>query len=467
MALNPFFLHGSKGEQNLVQDLINEQLRMYGVEIYYIPRRYLSKKTVIREVIQSEFKDAYPIEAYVSSYNAFEGQGTILSKFGVQDLDDLTLVISKERFETYIFPLMEYQNIPNLELKTRPKEGDLVWFPLGDRLFEIKFVEHEVPFYQLGKNYVYELKCELYRYSNEELDTNLDFIDDNVEDQGYNKTFTLVGSGTTATAYTGLVSGAVYQVLITRRGSGFTAAPTVVFEKSPVSGGTASAEAVLIDGLVDCNGTTSSKVQTILITNPGFGYTYAPKVIVTGGGGGTGFAATTRIGNGVVGVVTITNGGSSYILGQSPNVAITTAPSGSGNVSAAATAVVSTASTISRIKMINSGVGYTQTPTVTIGPPVLIGSGTYQRNEVVVGSSSSATAKVNSWNITTKKIELNNITGTFIAGETLTGQTSGASYKISYSDEFDITDTFAQNDEIQIESDKILDFSEVNPFGTV
>jgi hypothetical protein len=169
---------------------------------------------------------------------------------------------------------MEFQNIPNLELTTRPKEGDLVWFPLGDRLFEIKFVEHEIPFYQLGKNYVYTLTCELYRYSSEEVGTDLDFIDDNVKGQGYSKSLTLVGSGRTATAYTGLVNGAVYQVLITNRGSGFTTAPTVVFEKSPVSGGTASGDAILINGLVDCNGTTSSKVQTILITNPGYGYCY-------------------------------------------------------------------------------------------------------------------------------------------------------------------------------------------------
>jgi len=393
MALNPFFLQGSKGEQNLVQDLINEQLRMYGVEIYYIPRRYISKKTVIKEVIQSEFRDAYPIEAYVDSYNAFEGQGTILSKFGVQDLDDLRLIISRERFETYISPLMEFQNIPNLELTTRPKEGDLVWFPLGDRLFEIKFVEHEIPFYQLGKNYVYTLTCELYRYSSEEVGTDLDFIDDNVKGQGYTKSLTLVGSGRTATAYTGLVNGAVYQVLITNRGSGFTTAPTVVFEKSPVSGGTASGDVILIDGLVDCNGTTSSKVQTILITNPGYGYTYAPKVIVTGGGG-SGFIATSKIGNGVVGVVTISDGGTGYILSQPPNVAITTAPSGSGNVSAAGTATVSSASTISRIRMTNAGVGYSQTPTISIGNPVLIGSGSYQTNEIVVGSSSSATARV-------------------------------------------------------------------------
>ena len=97
--LNPFFLQGSKGEQNLVQDLINEQLKIYGVEVYYIPRKFVTTNTVIEEVIQSEFSNAFPIESYVSSYDGYGGQGTLLSKFGIQDIDDLSLVISKERFE--------------------------------------------------------------------------------------------------------------------------------------------------------------------------------------------------------------------------------------------------------------------------------------------------------------------------------------------------------------------------------
>ena len=156
MALNPYFQQGAVSEQNLVQDLINEQLRMYGVEVYYLPREYGTTTTVIREVIQSSFNNAYPLEAYVDTYDGYEGVGTLLSKFGVQELDDLVLIISKERYEDYISPLIK--NIPNIELTTRPKEGDLIWFPLGDRLFEIKYVEHEKPFYQLQKNYVYEVR---------------------------------------------------------------------------------------------------------------------------------------------------------------------------------------------------------------------------------------------------------------------------------------------------------------------
>ena len=92
--LNPFFQQGSKTEQGLIQDLINEQLKIYGVEVYYLPRRYATINTVIREVVQSEFKDAFPIEAYVDSYEGYGGQGTLLSKFGIENRDDLTLIIS-------------------------------------------------------------------------------------------------------------------------------------------------------------------------------------------------------------------------------------------------------------------------------------------------------------------------------------------------------------------------------------
>ena len=169
--LNPFFLNGSKTEQNLVKSLVNEQLRMYGIEVYYLPRRYVTTNTVIKEVIQSDFTNAYPIEAYVDNYEGYTGQGSILSKFGIENRDDLQLVISKERYENYITPLIK--DIPDIELSTRPKEGDLIYFPLGDRLFEIKFVEHEQPFYQLKKTYVYELRCELFRYEDEVIDTGI------------------------------------------------------------------------------------------------------------------------------------------------------------------------------------------------------------------------------------------------------------------------------------------------------
>ena len=139
--LNPYFQQGAKTEQNLIQDLINEQLKMYGVEVHYLPRKYMTENNIIREVIRSQFDDAYPIEAYVENYDGYGQNPVLLSKFGIQATNELTLIISRERFEDYISPLMK--NEENVKLTTRPKEGDLIYFPLGDRLFEIKFVEHE------------------------------------------------------------------------------------------------------------------------------------------------------------------------------------------------------------------------------------------------------------------------------------------------------------------------------------
>ena len=155
MALNPFFLQGSEREQKLLQDLVNEQIGIYGVEVYYLPRRVIGRKTIIEEIVASEFDEAFPLEAYVKNYEGYGGAGDILTKFGMSLRDEVTLTISKERFEDFISPFLGAQGDEyEIELSTRPREGDLIYFPLGQRLFEVKFVEHEQPFYQL-ENYMF------------------------------------------------------------------------------------------------------------------------------------------------------------------------------------------------------------------------------------------------------------------------------------------------------------------------
>ena len=295
--LNPYFQQGARSEQNLIQDLINEQLRMYGVEVHYLPRKYLTENTVIKEVIQSKFDDSYPIEAYVDNFDGYNDNATILSKFGIQQQQELNLIISKERFETYISPLMK--NEQNVRLSTRPKEGDLIYFPLGDRLFEIKFVEHEKPFYQLQKNYVYELRCELFRFEDEVIDTGIDSIDDvliggesdGLSDSGTSsiigniQTLTLVGTGVTATAVAGIITeGGIRTITVTNRGGGYTSVPRVAISSAPSGGITGIATAVMIGGINVCNQSANPKarsVQNIDIINPGAAYTLAPGVQVT------------------------------------------------------------------------------------------------------------------------------------------------------------------------------------------
>jgi len=463
--LNPFFIQGSKGEQNLVQDLINESIQIHGVEIYYIPRSYVTTKSVIREVIESKFNNAYPLEAYVDSYDGYGGQGTILSKFGIQELDDLTLIVSKERFELYITPLI--RNTDNYRLASRPKEGDLIYFPLGDRLFEINYVEHEKPFYQLQKNYVYELRCQLFRYEDEILDTGIDNIDDNVEDAGYIQTLTMVGVGSTATATAFAFDGGVRFVDVINRGSGYTTSPNVAISSSPSFGGTAVGIASMIGGIVDICEPDGKllRVQAVTLTRSGYGYTTPPKVTFTGGGG-VGAAATAVIENGVVGIITITSGGSGYAV--PPTVTFNTAVIGA---TAKAVAIVKNGS-VSEIRILNGGKGYNTapnyiTPVITIGPPVLVGFGTYKEKEMVVGSATSVTARVKTWNAFTRNLELSNITGQFKKGENLVGQISGATYQIQAINTDDINDPYAQNDQIQYQANLIVDFSEKNPFGSI
>lgn len=458
--LNPYFLQGSKSEQGLLQSLMNESIRMHGIDVYYIPRFYITKKKVIREVIESEFNNAFPIEAYVDSYDGYEGAGTLLTKFGVQPYNDLSLIISKERYENYIQPLIE--NLPHIELATRPKEGDLIYFPLGDRLFEIKFVEHEQPFYQLKKTYVYNLRCELFRYEDEIIDTGVEFIDDSVDTEGYKEILRLIGSGSTASATATIVNGGVREVIVTNRGSKYKTAPSVQFSTSPINSpnATATGIATMIGGIVDICSPDEYlyRVQGVFISNSGFGYTQAPSVSFQGGGG-SGAEAHTKIGDGIVGIVSVTNFGSGYT--KAPQITFV----GYSSVSAAATAIMNIDS-ISQILITNSGLGYTQAPQIIIEPPYMSGSGNYEFNEEVSGSISGSTARVKDWNSTTKELSISNITGNFKNGELIVGQSSNASYKLYQNIPSTTSNLFADNVDIQIEANKVIDFSETNPFGT-
>jgi len=473
MALNPFFLQGTREEQSLIQDLVNEQLRMYGIEVYYIPRKYITTKTIIKEVIESEFDNAYPIEAYLNNYEGYSDNTQLLSKFGIQSTNEISLIISQERFKEYITPLIK--NLDNIRLSTRPKEGDLVYFPLGDRLFEIKFVEHEKPFYQLQKNYVYELQCELFRYEDELIDTGIDEIDDTLIGNetdglspdgistilGITQTLTLIGTGATATATASIVDGGIQFITVTNRGGGYSSIPTVGISSAPAGGLTGVATAIMIGGINVCNLNVNPQlksVQNVDVVNSGYGYTTTPLVRFIGGGG-SGAAATASIGDGVVGIVTLTSSGSGYTT--SPTITFT----GISSVSAAATAVVSAAGTITAINITNAGLGYTEAPTITISDPNLGSTGDFIFNELVTGSSSGTTGRVRTWNSTTNILEVSNITGTFVVGENIVGSTSGASHALLVADTNPTDDGFADNFDIQTEANEILDFTEHNPFG--
>lgn len=454
--LNPFFSNGSKSEQNLVQDLINEHLRMFGIDIYYLPRRILNDRKILKEYIQSKFDKALALEAYIANYNGFGGSGDLLSKFGVRSTDELNLIISKERFESVINPFItdsEYQ------IDHRPKEGDLIYFPFTDALFEIKFVEHEVNFYQLNKLYVYELRCELFEYEDEDIDTGNIDIDDTTEDRGYFKLLTLAGVGSTATAtVSGINSGGIQYICIRNSGYGYLSNTTVSIGTAPSGGVNATGKVITrkMSGV-----STFYGVQSVYITNPGAGYTSIPKFTFSG----TGFnaEASCRITDGVIGPINLTGIGSGYIFGTNPTVTFSSPGIGT---TAKATAYVSAGGTISEIRITNAGSGYTSTPTITIAPPPGIGIGTFVYNEIVTGSVSGATARVKNWNSVTRELRLAINSGEFYPNEIIVGSESSASYRVSKVDDDPPVDAiFRENVNIQNQANDIIDFTENNPFG--
>ena len=470
MALNPHFLQGSRGEQRLIQSLVNEHLKIYGVEVTFIPRKFVNQSSIIEEVQASKFDDNFLIEAYVENYDGYAGAGDVLTKFGMSLRDEVTLVISKERFEEFIAPFMDADE--DIELSSRPREGDLVFFPLGQRLFEIKFVEHEEPFYQLGSNYVYKLKCELFEYEDEVIDTSIDAIDTQVEDEGYIANLQLVGIGITALASPVVSTGVIREIFLNNDGSGFTGTPTVAISTSPT--GLSGADATAVAFTTSRANVTS--IEKILITNAGFGYTETPTITITGGGG-SGAAATCSINTVSNSIVrfTITQAGVGFGSAPTVTIGVPAGATAADRATGIASIGIDPSNGFNRVNSIfltNTGAGYTGGETITISDPETIsGIGTYQFNEVVQGMRSGTQARVKNWDFDTGVLKVGNIgigttTTGFFPGEDIKGLTSGALFSVSTFDDDNTTDKYNEGDIFESEADLLIDFSESNPFGS-
>ena len=476
MALNPFFLQGSQSEQRLVQDLINEQLKMYGVDVIYLPRRIVKKDSLFTELESSTFSDNFSIEAYVNTYEGYGGAGDIMTKFGMSLKDELIITISKERFEDFISPFLEGLPDDEVEVTSRPREGDLIYFPLGKRIFEIKFVEHEKPFYQLGKNYVYELKCELFELEDEmggwdQVSTTTEEIDSVLVDQGYITTLQLISIGSTASLGVTTSTGYIRKIDLINDGYDYTQVPTVAISSAPAGGVNASAVAIT----TSVNGIYS--VKEILLTNTGAGYTETPTVTIV-----SAVSTDTGIGSTVYGFdaeatasivktdsgisqVTVNDNGSGYPI--APTLYFNTPTSGVGT--AIGRVVVNAENQVTKILISDAGIGYTSgTGIATVSPPPIItGTGSYVFNESVSGSVSGASGRVKSWDSTKSILKMGTTNGTFISGDIAIGTTSGAKYTVDYVESAEYADKYDKSDEIETEADSILDFTESNPFGNV
>ena len=410
------------------------------MDILYCPREIMQTDGVFNEEVVGEFNDAYLIEAYLENPEGFQGNGDLLTKFGVAQTDEITMIISAQRFSDLVsqFLLLD----PDYKAPERPQEGDLIYFPLTSNYFEIKFVEHEEPFYQLGKGYVYKLKAELFEYSDEQGDV-FD-SDEDLVDYGYTiKHYYLPVNGITATGTATVSSGVVDQIYITANGSKYNEAPTVTISGD---GTGATATAYLANITLSGGSPTSSaviratvkegEIRAVQIVSGGANYDEDRVSLVVSSPDSPGRFAnlTPTFTNGVLTSINIVNGGSGY-------------------------------KSVKVVDIDNGGTGYTSATIAFSSAPVGI-SGSFTVPETVTGSTTGSTANMVEWDAGEGWVKLKTPTGTFSIGETIVGSESGATIVLdSYDEQATADPKYSEAVTFETLGDDIIDFSEGNPFG--
>ena len=441
MARNVFFTHGTRNEQFLQQNLVEEYIKMFGMDVLYIPRQLIAKDNVFNEEVVSQFDDSYIIEAYLENFDGFQGGGDLLTKFGIRQTDEITLVISQQRFSDLISQFLLLDQ--DIEVGERPQEGDLIYFPLSSNYFEIKFVEHEEPFYQLGKNYTYKLKAELFEYSDE----GGEFFagDDEMIDTGYTvQYYYLVSPGQSASATPLLTGDVVSQAVVNTNGSKYNFTPTVTVTGDG-TGATAHAEMIVVNvgGSIPITPATfdptvkNGKMVGLKILNGGEGYDVPRSYIDFNDPSTAGtkpVVVPTFDSNGTLTKVEITNEGEGY-------------------------------DSVSQIVIDSGGSGYTTAAFDIESVPAGL-SGNFTDGETVTGGTTGGTAMVADWDKSEGWLKLKSPTDDFQIGELLVGNTSGASITIHSYDAMKTTDTkYSESSTFETLADDIIDFSEGNPFG--
>jgi hypothetical protein len=176
MATNPYISQKNRSEQSLYEDLIIESIKFYGQDVYYLPREIVEKEDIFLDSIQSQFGDAYKVEVYIENAEGFDGEGDIFTKFGIEIRDQATFVIARRRWRELVGDRLA-------DAQFRPREGDVIYLPLSESLFQVMKVETETPFYQLSQLPTFRMQCELFEFSDEDFDTGIPDID-NVEVEG-------------------------------------------------------------------------------------------------------------------------------------------------------------------------------------------------------------------------------------------------------------------------------------------
>ena len=257
MATNLYFNQKVRSEQLLYEDIVIESLKTYGQDVYYLPRDLVNEDKILGDDPVSSFNSSHIVEMYIENVEGFDGEGDLFTRFGVEIRDEATFIVARRRWRDTI---ARYDNEITID---RPAEGDLIYLPMSKSMFQIMHVEHEQPFYQLQNLPVFKLRCQLFEYTGEDLDTGVDTIDDIESRYAYKYILSLNNERDSAQATATLNSGQLATVSITDSGNNYFFAPTVTIIDS-------SGVGAAIAATVDSN---NGKVNGLTITNPGTGYT--------------------------------------------------------------------------------------------------------------------------------------------------------------------------------------------------
>ena len=362
MATNLYFSQGVRAEQNLYEDIVIEALKMYGQDLYYLPRDIIAEDTILNEDVQSRFNSSYKVEMYVENIDGFDGEGDLFTKFGVEIRDAVTLVVSRKRW------MQTVQRYDNDITGDRPREGDLIFVPFAKKLFEIMHVEHEQPFYQLTNLPTYKLRCELFDFSSEDLVTGIDAIDDIARDYAYTYILSLA-TPRVATILADVNAQEVISALtISDSGDGYKGAvPTVTISLPDLDSADAVLSANETNGVItslniDSSGRYYDSSQAIAITMP------LPTLLDSERA-----LATIQLGvDNIIKSISMVTGGKGYIDsdGRSPVITIQDKDSADpGTIAPTAEAVVQNG-VITGITITDSGdYEYSFIPSVTISLP--------------------------------------------------------------------------------------------------
>ncbi len=282
MATNRYISQRVRSEQNLYEDLIIESIQFYGQDVYYLPREIVNRDPIFIDDVPSRFSDSYKVEMYIENQDGFDGEGDLFTKFGIELRDQATFVVARKRWQSLIGDYLDSQ-------KFRPREGDLIFLPMSESIFQIMKVETETPFYQLSQLPTFRLQCELFEYNDEDFDTGIEGIDIVEQESAFKYELVMSDYLSSSAELSSVIDseGKVTDLNIIESGENYTTVPTAIFSSpSDPSGVTAEVTLEISDGSVtggtiENQGSLYDTAPTVTVSPPVFGGDFLDGQVLT------------------------------------------------------------------------------------------------------------------------------------------------------------------------------------------